>query len=643
VYNPATRRRLRRGVILITVGVALLFGALEISGALDWLENRSSDLRTLATLDPRRADPNIVIIDIDNLSFREITEQVGRWPWTRRVWTELLRYVSQGKPRLVLFDVLFGGEEPGADKGFSNAIRAAGNVILPFAFVSNEMETSLTSEPPTQASIRSEGTPSAAELLKKEWAVYVATEALASAMAGSGSTLANADSDGITRRLPLVLSYGGRQWSTLWLATAMKLTGGKDAQFRGGRFNAGPIQLPVDAKGQYLMRWHGTPQTAYTRIPLIQMICTMHPELECDPSLPRHPASEFANKIVFVGASAAGSYEVRPTPASETAPGFYIIATALDNLLHNDAMRRVPIAVTLGLIAVLAAIPAFFVVASRSILRPMLIGMATMLAFTAICFLAYRYSTWITMASPLLVTLFSFGGNTVYKYLTVDRELSRTRGTLERYVSPQLVRYVMDNLDTFRFDGEKRKLTIFFSDVRGFTTLTEKSDPVVLLKQLNEYLEAMTDIVFRYDGIVDKFIGDGLMAHWGAFTPDRPNAMLAARASLDMMAKLHELNVGWAAAGLPELDIGIGINTGEVIFGNVGTGKKVDFTAIGDGVNLAARLEGANKEYHTHIIVSQATREELGDAAEVTPLGSITVKGKTVGVEIFELTGLKSA
>jgi adenylate cyclase len=260
--------------------------------------------------------------------------------------------------------------------------------------------------------------------------------------------------------------------------------------------------------------------------------------------------------------------------------------------------------------------------------------------YGGICFFAYRHSIWITMASPLLATLVSFGGNTVYKYLTVDRELSRTRGTLERYVSPQLVRYVMDNLDSFKFDGEKRKLTIFFSDVRGFTTLTEKSDPVVLLKQLNQYLEAMTDIVFTYDGIVDKFIGDGLMAHWGAFTPDRPNAMLAARASLDMMAKLKELNEGWVAAGLPTLDIGIGLNTGEVIFGNVGTGKKLDFTAIGDGVNLAARLESANKEYHTHIILSQATLTELGDAAVVRPLGSITVKGKTVGVEIFELTGL---
>jgi adenylate cyclase len=280
--------------------------------------------------------------------------------------------------------------------------------------------------------------------------------------------------------------------------------------------------------------------------------------------------------------------------------------------------------------------------ASRSITVPLAVTFGALAIYGGACFLFYSRSIWLPMSAPMLAAAVSFTGNTAYRYLTVDRELSRTRGTLERYVSPQLVRYVMDNLDTFRIDGEKRKLTIFFSDVRGFTTLTEKSDPVVLLKQLNEYLEAMTDIVFRYDGIVDKFIGDGIMAHWGAFTPDRPNAMLAARASLDMMTKLHELNVGWAAAGLPELDIGIGLNTADVIFGNVGTGKKVDFTAIGDGVNLAARLEGANKEYHTHIIVSQATREELGEAAEVTPLGSITVKGKTVGVEIFELTGLKS-
>jgi adenylate cyclase len=219
----------------------------------------------------------------------------------------------------------------------------------------------------------------------------------------------------------------------------------------------------------------------------------------------------------------------------------------------------------------------------------------------------------------------------------VDRELSRTRNTLEAYVAPQLVRHVMDNLDSIRFDGEKRKLTILFSDVRGFTTLTEKSDPVEMLQQLNQYLEAMTDIIFKYEGIVDKFIGDGIMAHWGAFTPDHPNAELAARAALEMFEKLNELNRGWMERGRPALDIGVGLNTAEVIFGNVGAGKKLDFTAIGDGVNLASRLESANKEFGTRIILSEATLRELGDRAKVRSLGSIVVKGKTVGVEIFEL------
>jgi len=262
--------------------------------------------------------------------------------------------------------------------------------------------------------------------------------------------------------------------------------------------------------------------------------------------------------------------------------------------------------------------------------------------YGGVCFLLYAHSIWLPMSAPMLAAAVSFTGNTAFRYITVDRELSRTRGTLERYVSPQLVRYVMDNLDSIRFDGQKRKLTIFFSDVRSFTTLTEKSDPVRLLKQLNEYLEAMTDIIFKYDGIADKFIGDGIMAHWGAFTPDRPNAALAARAALDMMEKLGELNRHWEATGFPALDIGIGLNTAEVIFGNVGTGKKLDFTAIGDGVNLAARLESENKARKTHIIISEATLQELGDAAQVNPLGEVVVKGKTVGVQIFELKGLAS-
>ncbi|HVV44487.1 MAG TPA: adenylate/guanylate cyclase domain-containing protein, partial [Bryobacteraceae bacterium] len=430
-------------------------------------------------------------------------------------------------------------------------------------------------------------------------------------------------------------------WSTVWLAAALHLRGTPaKAAYAGAEFRAGPIRLPVDAQGDYVLRWHGDTLTSYRRVPLWEMICSIYPD-QCEANVPHHPAGEFRDKIVLVGASAAGSYEVRPTAVSETAPGMFVLATAIDNLLHNQGVRRTPWQLSLALLLLLAGLPALAVVQYRSIMAPLGITAGAMLAYAGACFFAYAHSLWLPMSAPLLAAALSFTGNTVYRYLTVDRELSRTRGALERYVSPQLVRYVMDHLGEFNFKGEKKKLTVFFSDVRSFTTLTEKSDPAALLGQLNEYLEAMTDIIFRYDGIVDKFLGDGVMAHWGAFTPDRPNARLAAQAALDMMTRLAELNKQWTGNGRPALDIGIGLNTDFVIFGNVGTGKKVDFTAIGDGVNLAARLESANKEFHTHIIISSATREELGEKAKVRPLGSIVVKGKTVGVEIYELLGLE--
>ncbi|MEO7651719.1 MAG: adenylate/guanylate cyclase domain-containing protein [Bryobacteraceae bacterium] len=646
-YSPQTRGKLRRGVVLLTIFLVCIFWTLSSTGALDWLENRTSDWRVRASVSPATASRDIVVIDIDNFSFRELTEKLGRWPWTRRVWTELVRYLTPGHPKLILFDALFSGAEPQVDEEFASTMAKAGNVVLPFAFVSGRIETdSDIFTPPPQSQVRLAGASRGPEKTRAEWSLNAPHAVLAKSIGGTGSNLWTPDPDGITRRLPLLARYEGREYATVWLAAAMTLSGisegpGAAARFEGSHFTSGPIRLPVDSDGNYVVRWYADPLTAYRQIPLHQMICSIYPS-QCDEKVVKHPPSEFRNKIVFIGASAAGSYEVRPTAVSESAPGVFILATALDNLLHNDAIRRLPQAAVYGLILLLTAMPAWSVLQYRSLFMHLAVSIGVAAAYGILCFVFYRHSVWLPMAAPVLAAAVSFTGNAALRYLIVDRELSRTRGTLERYVAPQLVRYVMDNLESFRFDGEKKRLTVFFSDVRNFTTLTEKSDPVRLLRQLNEYLEAMTDIIFRYEGIVDKFIGDGIMAHWGAFTPDHPNALLAAQAALAQMAKLEELNKHWEATGYPRLDIGIGINTGDVIFGNVGSRKKFDFTAIGDGVNLAARLEGANKEYNTHIIVSESTRRELGSAADVRSLGSIVVKGKTVGVEIYELRGLAS-
>lgn len=641
MYSPKVRRRLQVGVAAVSLSIAGGVCLLWQGGALTWIENRSSDLRARAITDPSRANRDIVIIDIDNASYRSLTDKLGRWPWTRRVWTELVRYLKPGNPKLIVFDILFSGKEAEVDSDFAAVIKDAGNVFLPYSFVSGRIETEADIfTPPAMSQVQVEGATPGESLHRDAWSLNQPNPELAAAMQSSGATLWTPDPDGMTRRLPLLIGYEGKAWATVWLGAALRLRPAATAHFGASDFFAGPLHLPVDDAGRFVVHWHGDTLNSYRRIPLWEMICSIYPT-QCDASVTRHPASDFSGKVVFVGASAAGSYEVRPTPVSETAPGVFVLATALDNVLAGQAVRVAPGWIALLLILAMIALPAGAVLRWRSILAPAALTLALLAAYVAACFWLYRQDYWLPMAAPLLAAALSFSGNTGWRYITVDRELARTRGTLERYVSPQLVRLVMDKLDTIRFDGEKRILTILFSDVRGFTTLTEKSEPVELLKQLNEYLEAMTEIIFRYDGIVDKFIGDGIMAHWGAFTPERPNAQLAAQAALDMMTSLAVLNRSWVARGRPELDIGVGLNTGEVIFGNVGTGKKMDFTAIGDGVNLASRLESANKEYHTHIILSAATLAELGSRAEVRPLGSIVVKGKTVGVEIYELLEMR--
>jgi adenylate cyclase len=236
----------------------------------------------------------------------------------------------------------------------------------------------------------------------------------------------------------------------------------------------------------------------------------------------------------------------------------------------------------------------------------------------------------------------SYSSAAAVRYATTGRELRRTRGTLDRYLSPQLVKYVLEHLGSIQLAGEKRELTILISDVRNFTTLSEKADPLELIAFLDEYLAAMTDIIFRYDGIVDKFIGDGILAYWGAFTPGN-HARGAACAALEMIRRLEELNERWKAQGRSPIAIGVGINTGNVIFGNLGRGKKIEFTVIGDAVNLTSRLESLNKEFGTSIIVSKATRDMLGDEADVRLLGGVKVKGKTTETTVFELLGLKPA
>jgi adenylate cyclase len=475
----------------------------------------------------------------------------------------------------------------------------------------------------------------------------VPVKSIADASAGLGLINSRPDPDGAIRRVPLQFTMAGKTYPSLALRMAQIASGqnvmvtrdGRHAEFAGRRFL-------LDDNGRMILLWRngsmlwaeGKDWGKNKRVPLWEVICSIYPE-QCPVYKQRFTADFFKDKIVLLGASAAGVYDFHPTPLGEQSPGFLAHVNAAENLLNGEAVSPTPQWVEILLVISMTAIGAAVLLSTTSTLGGLATAIGTALLYVGFAVFGYVSSAhhWFPIAAPMIGFVGALISTGLIRYQTTGRELRRTRGTLNRYVSPQLVDYVLENLDRINLAGDKRELSILFSDVRNFTTMTESADPMELIKTLNEYLSEMTDVIFKYDGITDKFIGDGILAYWGAFTPGKNHAELASRAALEMLERLKMLNERWKAEGRKELAIGIGINTGEVVFGNVGSGKKIEFTVIGDPVNLAARLESQTKEFGVCLIVSEYTAAKLNGDFQLRPLGGVKVKGKTVETKIFEL------
>ncbi len=633
--------------LLAATASALLILGLAGTRSFQWLESGTYDARARWAASPNQADKRIVIIDVDEGSFNGLKDKLGRWPWSRRVWASMLYHLWQGKPRVIVFDTIFGGNESDvADNEFASRIREAGRVLLAYS-LSDTVEMGFEGEDLNVAKLsvldrealaappNAVGEP----YQLNQTAFNVPLEALAASAAGIGCVTNTPDPDGTNRRMPLQFLLNGRVYPSLAVRTVNLLTTAAPFERRGDKAVRKGLELPVDASGRMVILWHGGSST-YERIPAWKLIASIYPS-QFPENILYYPPEYFRDKIVLIGASAAGSMEGRSTPFSEVAPGFIMHAAAIDNLLHGDSVQPTSRAFLVAAVFAMALLGASLIAfVSRTSLELVGAG-AIILAYGIAAFFSLsRLHLWIPLVAPVGALVLSFGSTSLVHFATTGRELRRTRNTLDRYVSPALVSYVLENLDKINLGGERRELTIFFSDVRNFTTLTEGIDAIELIRLLDDYFQAMTDVIFKYDGIVDKFIGDGILAYWGAFTPGKNHALLASQAALEMITRLAELNERWVKEGRPSLSIGIGINTGNVVFGNIGRGRKIEFTVIGDAVNLAARLEGLNKEFGTSIIISEFTLNKLGESARITPLGKVKVKGKTIETSIFELKGL---
>jgi adenylate cyclase len=319
-------------------------------------------------------------------------------------------------------------------------------------------------------------------------------------------------------------------------------------------------------------------------------------------------------------------------------PGINIHAAVADDILSGRFMRPEARAVTVAAVLLMALgvgafatrIPAWWATGAT---------VSLIAAFAAVATQAFSRGYWVNVSQPTLAASFALFGSVGYQYFVEGREKRKMKRLFGQYVSKDVYDQLVNNPALARLGGQRRQMTVLFSDIRGFTSVSEKGEPEDIVQTLNEYFTRMVDIVFKHKGTLDKFVGDMVMALFGAPLDDVNHAEHAVDAALEMIVELNRLNERWVAEGRPSLDIGIGINTGPMIAGNIGSEAIMSYTVIGDAVNLGSRLESLNKQYSTRIIISDATRAALPDRYLFRPLGDVVVKGKTRPVAIFEVVG----
>ena len=473
--------------------------------------------------------------------------------------------------------------------------------------------------------------------------IEVLSDALRKGHGTTGFFNVEPDPDGVVRHSLLVLPYGRSKNFDDW-----DIYGSLDVQavrlFRGltdqqtildfsetgiTALEFGPdLVIRPDALGRTMIDYEGDVNT-YPYVSIADVVNR------------KFPPGTFRGKIVLVGASATGIGDLRSTPyGGIDDPGVEIHANVIDNILNRHFLIRGANQVAVDLLLVfLFGVPLGLWLALAKP-RSMLFGLFLLVPFSAGVWIAFLHGWWLNFVVPSGTLIANVGFVAVYRALVEEKEKRRVRGAFQQYLSPEVIRRLLENPDLVK--PRKTEITVMFSDVRGFTTISEKLDAQELAALLNEYLTDMTRIVFRHSGTLDKYIGDAVMAFWGAPFEESGHATHACHTALEMIARLKEMQVKWRAEGRPVLDIGVGLSTGVASVGNMGSALRYGYTALGDTVNLSARLEGLNKEYATHILLSESTHAMVEDPLLIfRELDLIRVKGKLQPVVLYELLGAR--
>jgi adenylate cyclase len=638
-------QKLVRGIGVGLAG-ALLALALWGTGWLESWELKSWDWRVqlLATAGPTTDDIRLILLDQRSLDWGE--EAFGwPWPWPRQIFAEIIKFCQRSGAKALALDVIFtefssyGVED---DAALGSAIEDfpafAGTLVLSRADGSAAHWPEDTPAPSfTLAGLNKWLTPDRAENLVFPLASLPIPEVRQYADV-LGDVNQRPDPDAVFRRITLFRVFDDTVVPSLGLGAYLAAHPDTQLMLTANRLHIGTRAIPVDWQGNAILRYRGTTSAykTYSAATVLGPMLRLFAGEEL-PEADRALFEEFRDKYVLFGYSAPGLKDLRPTPLDETAPGVSIHATVLDNFLANDFIRQTPSWATIVL--VLAAAIACAVLASffSKPLENLLIGAVWLAVPAGLAIALYLAGVWL----PFFVQELAVGLTTILalavNYATEGRQKRFLKDAFKHYLSPMVIEQLIQHPDKLKLGGERRVLSIYFSDIQGFTSISENLDPEALTALLNDYLSAMTDIIHEEGGTVDKYEGDAIIAFWNAPLDVPDHVARAVRAALRCQAKLAAMRPAFQKRVGKALYVRIGLNTGTAVVGNMGSHTRFDYTMLGDAVNLASRLEGANKQFGTYTMISQFTREHLDDATvAVRELGRIAVVGRKEPVTVYE-------
>lgn len=618
-------KKIKKIIILSFVSFTISL-IVYISGLLNMFELKAFDLFS-RLLNPVKSRGDIVIVQVDQQSIDSLSKEGINWPWPRQMYAPIISYMSEAEA--IFIDILY--TEPSSygqddDKTFSEAVKKASNVYLALFLTNKKRDLSNEDEEFIKRIAIEDRIPAGLSFNS----AITPIDVLESSAKGAGNVTIPPDEDGVYRKVPLIFQLGKYTIPHFVLNHLIQ----KGAiTIRNGAIYTGDTEIPL-ARERMLLRYYRDNNP----FPLISTADILRSYLDSSESKqPSIKKEYFKGKKVFIGLTAAGLYDLKPTSISAISTGVLIHATTLDNIINKNFIRPANKAYWILFMLLICIFISYSVLRQHSIYVNLSIFFVSLSITLSIPAILFKSAFYMNILSPSMSLVISFLIVTVYSYATEGKERRFVRRAFSQYMDETIVDYILKNPSVIKPGGQRRRITVFFTDIAGFTTIAERLPVEETAKILHTILNEFTEVIIRNKGVIDKYIGDAIMAFWGAPLDTERDETNACHAAIQCINSLDEINRGFKAEGLSEINMRIGIHSGDAIVGNLGSDRLFDYTVVGDTVNLASRLESVNKVFRTKIIISEDTRQKTGDIFFTRELGLIEVKGKSKPVRIFEL------